>query len=190
MFEKKDKSDKPVKEKKVKEPKPKKVAKKKSKKIDNPYFDLRGQILDMEPTSLMREMMGSHPIHAAVVDMAMGDVVVTLTCVADGTTSLYFSGGGMQIGLGHASEDVKNATLTFLHSADQVLDLMTVVEEYVLPEDEKHIVYLAANDCVYAQEFDLSVLSQMPNELQFLNYLYQSVLTKIGEYNQANNISE
>ena len=62
--------------------------------------DLRQQVLEMKPSAELFGDENSHLVYASIVDMHMGDSVVSLACVADGTTSLYFSTGGGQIGSG------------------------------------------------------------------------------------------
>jgi len=153
------------------------------RKNDNPYSGLRQQVFDIKQTQEIAEAMEGHPVFAAIVDMDMEDVIVSLACVADGTTSLYFSDGGGQLGLGQADENIRMATVAFLRSAEQVLEKMEKTEEYPLPRDGRHIVYLKTSDGVYKQEFNMKTVDEESRELQFLNLLYQNVLEKIGEYN-------
>ena len=151
----------------------------------NPYFGLRRQVFDM--AGEMEGMSDMHPINAAVVDMDMGSAVVSLVCVADGTVSLYFSNGGGQLGLGQADENIRKAAIAFLSSADQVLgitDIMDAMEDFPLPRDGKHFVHLISPNCVYRKELDMKSINEEPRESQFLNFLYQNVLAKIGEHNQ------
>ena len=150
----------------------------------NLYLGLRQQILNMRPTYDLQLKMNGHPIYAALVDMDMGEAIVSLACVADGTASLYYSTGGGQLGLGQASEDVYKATIAFLHSAEQILDKLTPVYEFPLPKNKRHIVYLVAVNGIFMQELAMEEMGGVPKELQFLQFLYQNVLYKIGEYNK------
>jgi len=147
----------------------------------NPYSGLRQQILDLKPSPEMRIAMNEHPVYAAIVDMDMGNAVVTLACVADGTTSLYISTGGGQLGLGQAHEAVRAAATAFLFSSEQVLDKLTPTKVYPLPTRKKHIVYLITEENIYTQELDMTQVNTYPRELQFLNFLYQNVINKIRE---------
>lgn len=147
----------------------------------DPYSDLRRQILDLKPSPELRNAMDSHLVYAAIVDMDMGNAIISLACVADGTTSLYYSTGGGQIGLGHANEAVRNAARAFLFSSEQVLDKLVPTKVYPLPTNDKHIVYLITEKNVYMHEFEMEKLDTTPREIQFLNFLYQNVLSKIGE---------
>lgn len=148
---------------------------------NGPYWCLRQQVLELKPLAeLLSGDKNSHPVYASVVDMDMGDTVVSLACAADGTTSLYFSTGGGQIGLGQKYEAVRMATIAFLQSSEQVLDKLTTSKEYPLPTDKKHIVYLVTERAVYKQEFEMDKVETYSRELKFLNFLYQNVLKEIG----------
>ena len=156
----------------------------KGKTEENLYEGLRQQVLCIKQSQELQEASGAHPIFAAIVDMDMDKTIVSLACIADGTTSLYFSNGGGQLGLGHADEEIRKASLTFLNSAEQVLDIMDKVDEYPLPQNGKHFVYLITSDGVYRQELDMETIDGESKENRFLNFLYQNVLLKIGEYSQ------
>ena len=157
----------------------------KKDKRDNPYIGLRQQVFTLKKTQEMETSLEGHPIFAAVVDMDMGSAIVSLICVADGTTSLYFSNGGGQMGLGHADEKIRTASIAFLRSADQVLEIMDKTEEYPLPQNGKHLVYLLTSDGLYKKELDMKTVDEESKEIRFLNFLYQNVLSKIGEYTQS-----
>ena len=156
----------------------------KEKTDENPYEGLRQQVLGIKQSQELQEASGEHQVFAAIVDMDMDKAIVSLACIADGTTSLYFSNGGGQLGLGHADEEIRKASLAFLNSAEQVLDIMDEVYEYPLPQNGKHFVYLITSDGVYRQELDMGTIDCESKEKRFLNFLYQNVLSKIGEYSQ------
>lgn len=151
-------------------------------KDDNVYLGLRQQILNLKPESFedQMEQMG-FDIYAAVVDMDMGTAVVTLACVIDGTTSLYYSNGGGLLGSGQKYEVVRNATFAFLHSAEQVVNMLAPAKDYDLPKEHKHSVYLLTKQGVFKEEYDMNQISNYSREKQFLNFLYQNVLKVLGE---------
>ena len=148
---------------------------------DNPYEGLRRQVLDSKPDEQVKTLMDGKPIYAAIVDMDLGKAIATLACFLDGTTSLYFSNGGGELGLGQAREEVRNATVAFLRSSEQVLDKMEVTTDFPLPTEGKHAVYLISECAIYKYEIDLQVLESESKEIQFLFFLYQNVLNKIRE---------
>ena len=154
---------------------------KKEKDNDNPYEGLRQQVLDSKPDENVKMLMDGKPIYAAIVDMDMDKAVATLACFIDGTTSLYFSNGGGQLGLGQAHEEVRNATVAFLRSSEQILDKMEIATDFSLPANNNHIVYLVSENSIYKYEIDLDMLESASREINFLFFLYQNVLNKIRE---------
>ena len=162
----------------------KKLFRKNSENKENRYHELRQLALDFIPTTDRVKAMDSHPVYAAIVDMDMGNSIVTLVCIADGTTSLYFSTGGGQIGIGQADESVCAASIAFLHGAEQVLDALTITDEFTLPTKLKHHIYLKTMKGTYYQAFDMNRIDDEPQKIQLLNLLYQNVIMKIGEGNQ------
>lgn len=83
------------------------------------YLSLRQQVLDCTPDIFQKPIP---TVYAALIDMDTGRrATASLACIIDGTTSLYYSNGGGMIGIGHRHEAVKNAAISFLRSAEQVL---------------------------------------------------------------------
>ena len=158
--------------------------KRKKEEDKNPYLGLRQEILNMKPSDDLRKVMNDHLVYAAIIDIDRGNAIATLACVADGTTSLYYSTGGVQMGIGHGDKEVRSATIAFLHSSEQVLDKLAETREFPLPKDQKHIVYLITENKIYKQEFDMDKMDNISKELKFLNFLYQVVLMKIVKYNK------
>ena len=149
---------------------------------NNPYNGLRALALNAEQTQEMTDALEGSPVFAAVVDMDVDWAVATLACFADGTVSLYYSSGGGQMGLGQADEEIRTAAIAFLRSAEQVLGVMEKTDTYPLPQNGKHIVYLKTTDGTYMQTLDMETINGESRELQFLNFLYQNVLAKIGAH--------
>jgi len=86
------------------------------------------------------------------------------------------------MGLGQADEEIRTAAIAFLRSAEQVLGVMEKTDTYPLPQNGKHIVYLKTTDGTYMQTLDMETINGESRELQFLNFLYQNVLAKIGAH--------
>jgi hypothetical protein len=154
--------------------------------VDNPYEGLRQQVLDSKPDENLKLLMEGRPIYAAIVDMDMGKAIATLACFIDGTTSLYFSNGGGELGLGQAHEEVRNATVAFLRSSEQILDNIEVANDFALPVEGKHSVYLISENIIYKYEIDLKTIESESKEINFLFFLYNNVLNKIRETKQEN----
>ena len=161
----------------------------KQQKNDEMYTDLRQQVFKLKPNSDMLEAMNNLRVYAAVVDMDMKKAIASLISVADGTTSLYLSTGGGQIGYGNADEDVRNATITFLRNSEQFIDKMEMVSVFPLPKhnSNEHIVYLVTEKGVFRQKLNINNINHLPNELRFFFTLYQNVLTKMREFDERSN---
>jgi hypothetical protein len=71
--------------------------------------------------------------YGLVMEMGIGDTVLTLACFADGDAGLYYqSGGGMKGGGSH--ENVRKAAKEFVALAQPVLPQMTRAKDTPLPE--------------------------------------------------------
>ena len=80
---------------------------------DNPYEGLRSLALSSQAGQLGFSPTPELPdVFGVVADLAMQGTV-TLVCLCDGTTSLYYSTGGGAIGLGQ-HESIKRAAMVFL----------------------------------------------------------------------------
>ena len=152
---------------------------------DNVYGELRRQVLNLTPGDV--EGSSEFPVYAAIVDMDMGRAVATLACVADGTTSLYYSTGGGLIGMGQRYEKVRKATLMFLTQATQVLPSLTKTTEFPLPTEGKHFAYLLTEQGVYTQEIDPNKTDPSSKEAYLLFALSQFVLTTMRETDEMQN---
>ena len=101
---------------------------------ENPYDGLRDRFLALgaEP--------GDDLLRGAAFEMGTGGACASVICVADGTTSLYLSTGGGQIGLGQ-HEPVRRANAAFRAAVTAHLELMRPVPEVPhVAQDEVHVV--------------------------------------------------
>ncbi len=144
--------------------------------VDPVYTEMRGFIFSLQ--SSQPKQMADKALYAAVVDMDMGQMIMTLTCVADGSTSIYYSAGGGMLGLGQ-DQQIALTTQAFLYGAEQMMDSLDAVDDYPLPTEGKHILYLIGNNVVRRCEFDMTAMDTYPKEKQFLCFMYQKVLRAI-----------
>jgi hypothetical protein len=100
---------------------------------------------------LSREMLRDTPadpdgdgIRAVVFDWGMGDGSATLVAFDDGTTSLYFSGGGGIIGAG-AHDAVRLAAASFREEATRLKPQMTRADAFPLPSGERSVFYIVTD---------------------------------------------
>ena len=143
------------------------------------YGALRGQVLGLRPTPQIPETLSGQRVIAAVVDQNVGSGTATLACVADGSTSLYYSNGGGELGLGHAHPAVREATRTFLAAAGAACPLLERTEDCPLPAPGQAAVHLITGEGVFRQVFDLDCLETYSDALRELEGLYEGVLAAI-----------
>jgi hypothetical protein len=106
--------------------------------------------------------------------------VVTLFCVADGTTSLYFSTGGGAIGCGqHAS--VAALAKAFVIVANTFLDQTKAVAEFPLPSVGRVRFYLRAFEGTRTWEALEDDLGNMRDPLSPLFHAGHRVISAIRE---------
>ena len=143
------------------------------------YAALRGQVLGLRPTPQIPATLSGPQVIAAVVDQNVGSGTATLACVADGSTSLYYSSGGGELGLGHAHPAVREATLAFLSGAGAVCGLLERTTDFSLPAPGQAAVHLITGEGVFRQVFDLDYPETYPDGLRELEGLYEGVLASI-----------
>ncbi len=148
---------------------------------ESAFIGLRKAVLNLRRSEVHAKTTG-HPVYAAVVDMCLGAVTVSLTCVADGKTNLYYSNGGAMHALEQRSKEIYHATLEFLYSAEQVLDVLRPAKVFDLPSEGEHNIYLVTDEGIYKETLAIRNIAAYQREQQFLNFLYENVLTKINIY--------
>jgi hypothetical protein len=92
----------------------------------NPYLGLRSQFLGLGSEQV------DAPLRGVALEIGMSGGVATVVCVADGTTSMYTSGGGGYIGMGR-HEAVRQANAAFRNAVGDRLDTLAPVDEVPLP---------------------------------------------------------
>src|SRR5215207_5096230 len=98
------------------------------KPVDPPevvYANLRKRAFETSPQSLGQAGdVRDDEAYGLVMEMGIGDTVLTLACFADGDAGLYYrSGGGMKGGGAH--ENVRKASKEFVALAQKALPRMT-----------------------------------------------------------------
>ena len=110
------------------------------KPVDPPevvYANLRKRAFETSPQSLGQAGdVKDDEAYGLVMEMGIGDTVLTLACFADGDAGLYYrSGGGMKGGGAH--ENVRKASKEFVALAQKTLPKMTRAMDTPLPEAGK-----------------------------------------------------
>jgi hypothetical protein len=96
------------------------------------YLQLRDSVLTAKPDSLMTDASSLPKVWAVVMEIGGLKGTATLVAIADGTVSIYFSGGGGIIGLG-PHEGPKKASQALLAFAPLFLPLCGETSSCPLP---------------------------------------------------------
>jgi hypothetical protein len=100
---------------------------------DNPYLGLRTMALSIEPASIGVAATAELPhVFGVVMDMGMNGGTATILAFADGTVSMYTSGGGGTIGAGE-HEQIRAVAHTLLLVAEANLDAFDSATPDALP---------------------------------------------------------
>ncbi len=155
---------------------------KKSATVDETYRGLRERAVNITPSDINISLNDEHKnqVYAAIVDMPIGEKIVTLVCFFDGTTSLYFSNGGGILGGGRKHEIIQKAAGDFLFSSGQAIPFMQKASDYPLPTSKNSMVYLKCGEGTYTTQFNMAE-SQNEKYKAFLNFLIQRVINAFRE---------
>lgn len=146
------------------------------------YLKVRKALLDTTPDHLkiaVPDPEEKHIVYGAVVDMRIGNRVMTLSCFIDGSASIMYSTGGGILGLGHKYPNVRQASGTFVLNAMQVLDSCRKPGSLDIPSGDKHYIYLLTNKGIMFTAIDLANMKDETKQRQFLFTLYKRVLDEI-----------
>jgi hypothetical protein len=108
------------------------------------------------------------------------EAVVSLICLADGTTSLYFSNGGGVIG-GGQHQRVRGAADKLIALADAQADVLHVTETYPMPAIGRVCFYARTFDGLRAAEADEQDLGRGRHALSPLFHASHAVIAAVRE---------
>lgn len=145
--------------------------------MKNPYAGLRTLAFQIKPEKIKADLDGVH-VYAAIVDMQMGDHTATLVCIIDGTTSLYLDNGGIMLGLGQ-KQPVADESRMFLSKSSLVLDILKPSDDFSLPPEYLHNVFLFTKSGIYKTQIEPGRYHTYDNKTKSLFMLYQRVLLAI-----------
>jgi hypothetical protein len=113
------------------------------------FLGLRRNVLTLDPTTVGITANEDNPVWGFVMDMGRDNGCATLVAIADGTVSMYFSGGGGVIGLGE-QEGPRNAAHALLTAAKDYLVHFSPAKEFALPKNNMVNMFLLTNGGVLA----------------------------------------
>ena len=143
--------------------------------MDKTYLGLREQAFALQhDKSINVHLENDKQVYAALVDIPVRSNIATLFCVIDGTVSLYYSTGRIDVGLGEKPA-IRKAAMSLLVSSGQCLPYMQQCENH---ETDNSVMQFFAfcRDGLKTKRIDLE---SKEKEDKFLNFLVQNVITAV-----------
>jgi hypothetical protein len=141
--------------------------------------ELRSMVLNLKPKDIgLSKENFPHPVFALVMETGFPEGSFTLSVVADGSTSLYFSSGGGIIG-GGEHENVREASGYLLSGAQHFYKKAKKVTDFPRPEPGKVIFYFITFDGVRSYTAKEDDLGNDEDELSDLFFAAHNVITEL-----------
>jgi len=142
------------------------------------YKGLRSAILALKPSDLSPPIEDGSP-YVLLMETGYDGAVVTLVCVVDGTTSLYFSNGGGRIGCGEHAP-VREANRALMAKLPASLTHFQKTSLTPLPSLGQTVFYVVFAEGVLASPIiSESDLGNSRSEFSPLFQLCQDVITQV-----------
>ena len=143
-------------------------------------FDkLRSMVLNLNPNDIgLTKKNFPHPVFALVMETGFLEGSYTLSSVADGSTSLYFSNGGGIIG-GGEHENVREASDYLLSGAQHFYEKAQRITVFPRPEAGRVIFYFITFDGVRSYTALEDDLGNEKDELSKLFIAAHRVITEL-----------
>ena len=143
--------------------------------------ELREHALTVLPSELgVASAPGHMRVWAVLMETGYAEAVVSLVCLADGTTSLYFSNGGGVIG-GGQHQRVRDAADKLIALMDTRVDELSVTETYPMPAVGRVRFYARTFDGVRTAEADEQDLGRGRHVLSPLFHASHAVIAAVRE---------
>lgn len=156
-----------------------------AKPVDPPevvYANLRKRAFDTAPQSLgSAGDVGEYEAYGVVMEMGIGETVLTLACFADGDAGLYYkSGGGMKGGGAH--ENVRRAAKQFVALAQKAIPRMSpTTSQPPLPEPGQVRFCALTPKGLLTAEVDRESLGESQDPFASLFYSGQEVVAQMRQ---------
>ena len=148
------------------------------------FIGLRDVALSIEPEDLHMVLEEDHHVYGCIVDLGHNGEAVTLAAFANGTTSVYLSSGAALLGLGEKYEEVREGNKALFFNLENIFSKIPMEkkeDEYPLPEGKLHHVYLLTDDGIHGLTIDPQGITQYPEEVSVLHFLYTRLFETIKE---------
>ena len=141
--------------------------------------ELRSMVLNLKPKDIgLSKENFPHPVFALVMETGFPEGSFTLSVVADGSTSLYFSSGGGIIG-GGEHENVRETSGYLLSGAQHFYKKAQKVTDFPRPEPGKVMFYFITFDGVRSYTAKEDDLGNDEDELSDLFFAAHNVITEL-----------
>jgi hypothetical protein len=142
------------------------------------YYELRNLALKITPEQIQVKSSEEFPtVYGILMELGMTQAAVTLVILADGTVSLYYETGGGIIGAG-GHENVRNAAVRLIQTAEQRLDHFNPTQDFPLPQKGWLKFYLLTFNGILAAEMSQEDLNE-ENPLSSLVIIGNEVLNEL-----------
>ena len=146
--------------------------------VASKYLEYRSNVLNYTNIDMNLELENDEQVYIAVFDIPTESGIhlrhtMTLALVFGLNTHIYWGDGNVMVGLEKNMETMKAMQSLFI-SSSQILNSMTVVNDYSYFESSKVRAYLKTRIGVYYRE-----LSNETREEKFLTMLMKKVLNSI-----------
>ena len=143
------------------------------------FNELRSMVLNLNPKSIgLTKDNFPHPVFALVMETGFPEGSYTLSSVADGSTSLYFSNGSGIIGGGEHKE-VRDASNHLLSGAQHFFDKANKVTDFPKPKAGNVIFYFITFDGVHSYSALEDDLGNERDDLSNLFFSAHNVITEL-----------
>ena len=125
--------------------------------FDDAYLGLRDLALSFRPEDI--GVTGGSSVYGALLEIDMGDAVITLACFSTGDASLYYSNGGGMVG-GIAMPAVRAEALRMVSAYGDDVSLLAPVGLSELPTDghASFVALTASGACAGSAQIEEIVL--------------------------------
>jgi hypothetical protein len=151
------------------------------------FLRLRGQILNLDPVGVGMERTATSPLAwGLVMETGYPNVIVTLVCISDGTTSLYTSSGSGVIG-GGGHEAVVRENARALAMVNEHLHEMSPSTDQSLPGEGRTIIRALTYDGQRFYEASENELGEGRSPLSPVFHAAIAVITELNVIEDAAN---
>ena len=153
------------------------------------YMDLRRKALETSPMHLgPAGDVKEDEAYALLMEMGIGNTVMTLASFANGDASVYYKNGGGMVG-GSSHEPIRKAAKDFVLLAQKALPRMKKTTDYPAPSPDSVRFYALTPKGVFTVETSRQSLGDAQNALAAMYYGGQEVVSQMRQV-QEERLSE